>query len=84
MGVNSGSYDGAGEMITKLLVSGAIVLGGTVGLAATSGAPPSPFSSLGCSRQTPLPATSPVVTDQINQGIQDGLKTDLSHVGGQN
>jgi hypothetical protein len=83
MGVNSGSYHGAGEMITKLLVSRAIVLGAAVGLAAPAGAAPNPFSNLGCSCQTPGPATSPVGTDQINQGIQDGLTTDLSPVRGQ-
>jgi hypothetical protein len=70
-------------VVTKLLVSGAIVLGAAVGLAAPSGADPNPFSNLSCSCQTPGPATSPDVTDQVNQGIQDGLTTDLPAVQGQ-
>ncbi len=59
-------------MITKLLVSGAIVLGAYVGLAAPAGADPT-FNNLTCSCQTPGSVTSPVVADRINQGIQDGL-----------
>ena len=70
-------------MITKLLVSGAIVLGAAVGLAAPAGAEtPNPFSNLSCSCQTPAPTTSPVVADQIHQGIHDALTTDLPAVPG--
>jgi hypothetical protein len=66
------------QMITKILVGGAIVLGATVGLAAPADAEtPNPFSNLSCAGcQTPVSVTSPVVgdQDQIRQGIQDGLK----------
>ncbi len=58
-------------MITNLLVSGAVVLGASVGLAAQAGADPT-FNNLTCSCQTPGSVTSPVVANQINQGIQDG------------
>jgi hypothetical protein len=60
-------------VIKKLLVSGAIILGASVGLAAPAGADPNPFAGLSCSCQVPPPPTSPVLTDQINQGIQDSL-----------
>jgi hypothetical protein len=67
-------------VITKLLVGGAIVLGAAAGLAAPAGADPD-FNNLTCSCKAPGSATSPVVTDQINQGIQDCL--DLPAVVGQ-
>ena len=65
-------------MITKVLVSGAIVLGAAVGLAAPAGADPNPFSNVSCSCQTPASVTSLGVTDQLNQGIHDGLTTEPS------
>ena len=75
------------EMITKLLVSGAIVLGAAVGLAAPAvaepnagAANPNPFSNVSCGCETPTSVTSMDVTDQINQGIHDSLTTDLPAV----
>jgi hypothetical protein len=59
-------------VITKLLVSGAIVLGAAVGLAAPAGADPE-FNNLICSCAPPGSVTSPDLMDQINQGIRDCL-----------
>jgi hypothetical protein len=70
-------------VITKILVSAAIALGATVGVAAPASADPSPFSNLGCSCQAPgQQGTGPAVTEQMNQGIQAAL-TDLPGIRGQ-
>ena len=66
-------------MITKMLVSAAIVLGSLVaGAAPTSADPnhsdasPNPFGGLGCNcRETAAPG-SPALTAEINRGIQRG------------
>jgi hypothetical protein len=63
------------QVITKLLVSAAIVLGAAVGLAAPAGAEENanPFSDLSCICETP--GIGPVLTDHISKGIQDALRT---------
>jgi hypothetical protein len=67
------------KMITKLLVSGAIVVGAIIGAAPASadnpsqpGADPNPFAALtaGAPRTTP---PGPGVTQELNQGIWAGL-----------
>jgi hypothetical protein len=60
-------------VITKLLVSGTIVLGAAVGLAAPAGADPD-FTDLTCSCRTPSPDTGRGFDDLIHQGIQDAFK----------
>ncbi len=60
-------------MIPKLLVGVAIALGTAGWAAASANADPSPFNTLSCSCQEPAPAGSVVRTDNINQGIQQGL-----------
>lgn len=59
-------------MITKIIMGGAIVLGATVGLAAPANAD-EVFNQLSCTCSVPAPFVSPVVTDRINQGINDAL-----------
>jgi hypothetical protein len=73
------------QVITRILIGGAIVLGAAVGLAAPAVAETAnPFGNLSCgSCQTPASVTSPAVGDQIRHGLQDGLKTDLPAVRGQ-
>ena len=66
-------------MITKLLISGAIVVGAILGAAPASadnpsqqGTDPNPFAAL----TAPAPRTAPVgpgVTQELNQGILAGL-----------
>lgn len=62
-------------MIPKLLVGVALALGAAswTAASATANADPSPFSTLSCSCQEQAPPGSPVLTDNINQGIQQGL-----------
>lgn len=60
-------------MITKILVSGAVVLGASVGLAAPAGADPSVFNDLSCICPETVSNTGPSVTDQMKRGIQAGL-----------
>jgi hypothetical protein len=61
-------------VITKLFVSGAIVLGAAVGLAAPAGADPDiNINNLTCSCRGPVAVTSRHVDDQIDQGLQDAL-----------
>jgi hypothetical protein len=66
-------------MITKLLVSGAIVLGAIAGAAPASADDPSqsgtdanPFAALTASSQRTLPA-GPGLTEELQQGIWAGL-----------
>jgi hypothetical protein len=65
-------------VIAKLFVSGAIVLGAAVGLAAPAGADPD-FTNLRCSCRTP--DISRAIDDLIHQGMQDVF--DLPAVPGQ-
>jgi hypothetical protein len=66
-------------MITKMLVSAAIVLGSLVAGAAPASADPNqsdsnpnPFGSLGCNCRETAPPGSPALTAEINRGIQQG------------
>jgi hypothetical protein len=63
------------EMIAKIVVGSAIALGAAVGWAASASADPSPspFGTLSCSCPETAPAGSPVLTEKIDQGIQQGL-----------
>ena len=70
-------------VITKVLFSAAVVLGVAVGVAIPVSADPSAFGVLSCScggRPT-AGAGGPTVSDQIRDGIQDGL-ADLQGVSG--
>jgi hypothetical protein len=60
-------------VITKILVSGAVVLGAALGLAAPAGADPSVFNDLSCGCPQTVSNRGPSVTDQIERGIQSGL-----------
>jgi hypothetical protein len=63
-------------VIAKLSISGAVILlVASVVLAAPAGADPDPkFNGLSCNGcPTPPTVTSPVVEDQIRQGLQDAL-----------
>jgi len=66
-------------MITKMLVSAAI-LGSLVAGAAPvsadpsqSGTDPNPFRSLSCNCQETTPADGPALTGELNRGIWKGL-----------
>jgi hypothetical protein len=70
-------------VITKVLVSVAIMLGAAVSAAIPASADPSPFSTLGCSCQAPgTQGTGTIVTDPITQGFQQG-QSDLRAIRGQ-
>jgi len=62
-------------VITKVLFGAAIALGSALGAAAPAGAGPGSFGTLGCSCRPPVtvPDGKAPVTDQMNQGIQNGL-----------
>ena len=61
-------------LITKISVSAAIVLGfGVVG-AAPAGADPDPFGGLGCSCHVTAPAGGPLLRQELDRGIRDGLR----------
>ena len=66
-------------MITKVLVSAAIVASAGVGVAAPAGADPSVFNTLSCNCQQTVSQRGTLVNDQINRGIQQGL-TDLQDI----
>ena len=62
-------------MITKVLFGAAIALSAAAGVATPASADPSSFGTLGCSCQPPVvapPGKAPA-TDQVDQGIQNGL-----------
>ena len=67
-------------MITKMVVSAAIVLG-ALGLGAApagadpnqSGTDPNPFGSLTCNCQETTPPGGPALTGELNRGISKGL-----------
>jgi hypothetical protein len=67
-------------MITKLLVSAAIVLGSVWGAASASADPspsdtqPNPFGSLTCSCQT-TPAGGPALSAELDRGLWDSLSS---------
>jgi hypothetical protein len=60
-------------VITKILFSGAVALGGSLGLAAPAGADPSVFNDLSCGCPQTVSNAGPSDTDQIKRGIQSGL-----------
>ena len=68
-------------MITKLLVSAAIVLGSVWGAAPASADPsqsdtqPNPFGSLTCSCQETTPADGPALSAELNRGLRQGLSS---------
>jgi hypothetical protein len=65
-------------MITKLLVSAAIVLGFVGGAAPASADPspsythPNPYGGFSCSCQETAPADSPALSEAINRGLREG------------
>lgn len=60
-------------MITKILFSGAVVLGASLGLAAPAGADPSVFNDLSCSCPETVSNNGPSDTEQMKRGIRAGL-----------
>jgi hypothetical protein len=67
-------------MITKMLVSAAIVLGPLAAGAAPASADPNqseinpnPFGSLTCSCQQTTPAEGPALTAELDRGIWSGI-----------
>lgn len=68
------------NLVTKTLISGAIVLGSCVVGAAPASAgagpgptpPPNPFSGLTCNCQEATPPGSPALKAEIDRGIQQG------------
>lgn len=70
-------------MLTKILVSGVIVVAVAVGVAPPACADPSPFNALGCdSCSQTVKKGGPTVSDQMDNGIQTAL-TDLQGAPGQ-
>lgn len=60
-------------MITKIIVSGAIVLGASLGFATPAGADPSVFNDLSCGCPQTVSNVGPSVTEQMKRGIRAGL-----------
>jgi hypothetical protein len=62
-------------VITKVLFGAAIALSAAAGVATPASADPSSFGTLGCSCQPPVvaPHGKAPATDQVDQGIQNGL-----------
>lgn len=62
-------------VFTKVLIGAATALGVGMGIAAPISADPSPFGILGCSCTPPVavPDGKAPATDQMDQGIQNGL-----------
>ena len=60
-------------MITKILFSGAMALGATLGLAVPAGADPSVFNDLSWSCAQTVSNGGPSVVDQMQRGIRAGL-----------
>ena len=71
------------RFIAKVLVSTAVVFGALIGASApasadpnTAGANPHAFSALSCDCQETAPADSPLLKDDIDRGIRNGLSSD--------
>jgi hypothetical protein len=71
-------------LITKTLISAAIVLGSCVGLAPSASADPNPadagpnpYSTLSCNCHETAPAGSPALREEIHRGNQQGLSASL-------
>jgi hypothetical protein len=60
-------------VITKVLVSAAIILAAAVEVAAPASADPTLFGVLSCGCHETAPSDSAIFTDNITQGIQQGL-----------
>jgi hypothetical protein len=62
-------------VITRVLLGTAIALVTALGVAAPASADPSSFGTLGCTCRPPVtyPDGKAPVTDQVDQGIQNGL-----------
>lgn len=60
------------QVITKILVSGAITLGACVGGAAPASGDPNPFGGLSCSCRGTAPAGSPDLREEIDRGLREG------------
>jgi hypothetical protein len=60
-------------LVSKILVSAALVVGTAVAMAAPAGADPSVFNDLSCSCPQTVSNGGSSVADQINRGIQSGL-----------
>ena len=61
------------RVIAKILISAAIGLGCFVGGAAPAGADPNSFSGFSCHCRETAPAASPVLRDEIDRGVREGL-----------
>ncbi len=61
--------------MTRFLAGLAVLLGSATATATPAGADPNPFGTLGCSCTWVggVPADTPDVKDQVDQGIQNGL-----------
>jgi hypothetical protein len=73
------------QVITKILVSGAIALGVWVGIAApasadanSGGANPNQFGALSCSCQETASPAGPALTEEMKRGIRAGLSAGRS------
>jgi hypothetical protein len=68
-------------MMTKLLVSAAVVLGSVWGAAPASADPsssdtqPNPFGSLTCSCQETTPANGPALSAELDRGLWKSLSS---------
>jgi hypothetical protein len=62
-------------LIRKILFGTAIALAAAAGVATPASADPSSFGTLGCNCKPPVvaPQDKAPVTDQVDQGIQNGL-----------
>jgi len=63
------------QTITKFLISSALILAATVGLAPTASAEPSPFETLNCGFAETAPAGSPALAHKVSVGIRDGFSS---------
>ena len=71
------------RFIAKVLVSTAVVFGALIGASAPAsadpipgGTDPDPFGDLSCSCRQTAPADSPLLKDDIDRGIRNGLSSD--------
>jgi len=62
-------------LISKVILSSAIIFASCLGSAAPAAADPSVFGVLSCGCADVAPADSPVRTDKVNQGIRQGLSS---------
>lgn len=74
------------QIITKILVSGAIAIGSLVAAAAPASAAPNPigtdpnlFGALSCSCRETAPPGSPALMEEMVRGIRGGLSASLGN-----